>query len=174
MPDETTPQGESTESEGEPLDFGAWLETQPGNVKRAIESSTAGLHNALKSEREQRKELAKQLRDATAQAEAGSTLKQQLEEITGKHEQAERRAAFFEDAGRPEIGCTNPRAAFLVATADALFDKRGEPDWKAIRAAAPELFARKGASAHAGSGTQTAPPPAEDMNTRIRRATGRM
>ena len=72
-------------------------------------------------------------------------------------EQAEQRASFYEEAGRPEIGCSNPRAAFLVASAEGLFTKRGDPDWPAIKAAAPELFGRKTPPGNAGTGSNAPP-----------------
>ena len=66
-----------------------------------------------------------------------------LSEMSTRAEQAEQRAAFYEEAGRPEIGCSNPKAAYLIAASEGLFTKRGDPDWPAIKAAAPELFGRK-------------------------------
>lgn len=174
MADEATTENGTpgNDANGE-FDFAAWLGEQPDTVKQAIESSTASLHNALKAEREERKALARQLREATAQAETGSDLRRQLEELSSKHEQAERKAAFLEDAIKPEIGCSNPRAAFLVATAEGLFDRRGDPDWKAIKAAAPELFQRKLPTGNAGAGQNSPPARASSMNDLIRQAAGR-
>lgn len=161
------------QDESEELDFDKWLGEQPANVKSAFERKTTGLHSALSAERDQRKDLAKQLRDATAQAEAGSALKKQLEEISSKHELAERKAAFYEEAGRPEIGCANPKAAFLVASAENLFKRSGEPDWAAIKQAAPELFARKTPTGNAGNGQGNQPAAKSSMNTFIRQSAGR-
>jgi len=173
MPEEAKPEGDNQE-QAEELDFDAWLGNQPANVKTAYERKTTGLHSALSTEREQRKELAKQLRDATGKAEQGSELAKRLEEISGRAEQAERRAAFYEEAGKPEIGCANPKAAFLVASADDLFTKSGEPDWKAIKAAAPELFAAKRTPpGNAGNGQGSHIPAHGGMNQAIREAAGR-
>src|SRR5690606_31036730 len=173
MTDETTPQGDNDEqNEGGNFDFEAWLGEQPEHVKTAIEARSASLHNALKSEREQRKDLTRQLRDAAAKAEEGSALRQQLEEISSKHEAAERKAAFYEEAGRPEIGCSNPKAAYLVAMAEDLFTRSGAPDWKAIKEAAPELFARKTPPGNAGNGVGSPPARTNDINSLIRRAAG--
>jgi hypothetical protein len=93
--------------------------------------------------------------------------------MTGKLEQAEQRAAFFEEAGRPEIGCSNPRVAFQVALAEGLFSKRGDPEWPAIKQAAPELFNRKLPAGNAGSGAGAPPPAGASMNDFIRTAAGR-
>jgi hypothetical protein len=160
---ETTPTIES---------FDSWIATQPDNIKSLYTAHTSGLKTALESEREQRKTFAKQLREATAQVEQGSALQKALQEMTATAEQAQRRATFAEEATRPDVGCSNVRAAYLVAQADDLFTKTGDPDWKAIKAAAPELFARKTAQANAGSGTQ-APPRTNNVNDFIRRAAGR-
>lgn len=153
--------------------FEAFLEKQPENVKELYESHTAGLNNALKSERTSNKDLAKQLKDLSLKAEKGSEMEKQLSEYASKVEQAEKRAGFAEDAIKPEIGCTNVKAAFLIAQADELFKRDGSPDWTAIKAAAPELFRKPGQpQGKAGAGTEGGSPK-EDMNTFIRRAAGR-
>lgn len=108
----------------------------------------------------------------SAKAEKGSDPERALGELQAKADAAERRAAFAEDAGRPEIGCINPRVAWMVAEAGAMFSKAGLPDWQAIRQAAPELFRRAAGSADGGAGNQQAP--RLDMNATIRRgAAGR-
>ena len=120
-----------------------------------VDGHISGLKNALQSERQQRGELAKQIKDLAGKSEKGSELEKQLTEASAKLELAERRATFFEDAAKPEIGCTNARLAFVLAQAEELFDKRGAPDWNAIKAAAPELFRRVGAgSADGGAGSR--------------------
>ena len=66
---------QQTQQEGgqqTPASFEAWLAGQPEDVKR------------LASEREQRKQLATQLRDATGKLEKGSDAARTLEEISGK------------------------------------------------------------------------------------------
>ena len=152
--------------------FDAFLTAQPEPVRALVESHTSGLKTALASEREQRKELARQLRDATAAAEKGSALAKTLEEISGRAEAAEKRAVFFETATQPGIGCSNPKAAFLVAQAEGLFKRDGSPDWAALQNVAPELF-RKAGQANAGAGVGTPPPARASMNDFIRRSAGR-
>lgn len=153
--------------------FEAFLEKQPDEVKALYEGHTSSLKNALTNERASNKELAKQLKALAEKAEKGSELEKQLSEYVSKAEQAERRAGFAESAIQPEIGCTNVKAAFLIAQADELFKRDGSPDWGAIKAAAPELFKKPGqAAGNAGTGTERGTPK-EDMNTFIRRAAGR-
>ena len=85
---------------------------------------------------------------------------------------AERKAAFAEDAIRPEVGCISLKAAWALANQEGLFDRQGRPDWNALKQTAPELFRKPGAgSVDAGAGNRQ--PPALDMNSIIRRAAGR-
>ena len=173
MTDET---GEQTTQGETPATFATWDEyigQQLPAVQELSETHITGLKSALTSEREERKRMAKELRDATSKLEAGSETAQALDEISQRYEQAERRAGFYEEANRSDVGCVNPRAAFLVANAEGLFSKRGDPDWKAIKAAAPELFQRSATTVNAGAGTGSPPPTATGMNEFIRRAAGR-
>lgn len=166
------PQGEQEQGQGqsEKLVFADWLEAQPESIKNLVGGKVNQLHGELRAARDQRKEFADQLKELLPKAEKGSELERVLNETTTRLEQAEQRAAFYEEAGKPEIGCSNPKAAFLVASAEGLFSRRGEPDWTAIKAAAPELFARKVAPGNAGNGTQAPPVTQGDMNTWIRSA----
>lgn len=162
------------QEQGETPDFAAWLEAQPEPVKKLVGGKIERLHGDLHTERQQRKTFADQIKDLAPKAEKGSEFERQLGEMTTQLEQANQRAAFMEDAGKSEIGCSNPRAAFLVAQADGLFSKRGEPDWTAIKQAAPELFrSTKAPPGNAGSGNGSPPAQPGDMNTIIRQAAGR-
>jgi hypothetical protein len=138
----------------------------PVNVQKHIRELRA--ENAR-----ERKQYAAELREATKNAAEGSDLKKALMEASTRADQAEQRAVFFEEASRPEIACTNAKVALAVAVAEGLFTKRGDPDWPAIKAAAPELFGRKSTPpGHAGSGNGS-PPAQATMNDYIRAATGR-
>jgi hypothetical protein len=182
MPDESTPQPlqgkdaaqQSTQpTETQPaFEFDTWFGKLPPHEQEGLDNYTSGLRSALESERTQRKQFSKELRDLTQKAEKGSEAEKTLGEMSQRLEQAEQRAAFYEEAGRPEIGCSNPRAAFLVASAEGLFTKRGDPDWPAIKAAMPELFGRKPPPGNAGVGNGS-PPATPSMNDFIRAATGR-
>lgn len=166
-----TPTGEQAQAAD--FNFDTWLGEQPEHVRGALDNHTAGLKSALDKERNDRKDLVKELKRLEAAAGQGSEAQKALGEMSSRLEVAEQRAAFYEEAGRPEIGCSNPKAAFLVAQADGLFTKRGDPDWAAIKATAPEFFARKVVPGNAGVGTQITPVAAGGMNEFIRSATGR-
>lgn len=153
--------------------FAAWLEKQDETVKRLYTEHTTGLQNAVRATRQERDDLAKQIKDLSSKAEKGSEMERSLSDLNTKLEQAERRAIFAEEAVMPEIGCSNPKAAYALALTDNLFKRDGSPDWAAIKSAAPELFGRNRTKSNAGNGTDTEPPAAKDMNKFIRRASGR-
>ena len=169
----TEPQSGETPETPTIESFDGWIDTQPDEIKALVTQHTSGLKSALDNERAERKRYAAELRDATTRAEAGSAAQAALQAITERVELAERRAAFYEDAIRPEVGCSNAKAAYLVATADNLYTRTGEPDWPQIKAEAPELFRDRSSTANAGSGTQT-PPRTQGMNEFIRQAAGRL
>lgn len=167
------PKGESQGSAFE--NFEAFLAEQPEDVKTLYENHAAGLKNSVKAARDERDALSKQVKDLLKKADKGSELEKQLLDFNSKLESAEKRAAFAEDAIRPEIGCTNVKAAFLIAQADDLFRRDGAPDWEEIRRAAPELFRKPGsANGTAGNGTgDDASKLKASMNDAIRKAAGR-
>ena len=153
--------------------FDAWYTTLDAPQRQLLDGHLQGLRSSLATERQQRADLARQVKDFAVKAEKGSDLEKQLNALQASLQTAERRAAFAEDAARPEIGCLSMRAAYALAVADDLFDRQGRPDWAAIRQAAPELFRRVGAgSADGGAGT-TGGQPKVSMNDIIRRAAGR-
>jgi hypothetical protein len=168
----TPPAGE-TPPAGPPIVFDEWLKAQDETVRTAYESHTKGLKTALDSERTQRSELARQLKEASKGAEKGSDLERSLADLSGKLELAERRATFAEQATRPEIGCVNVRAAWALAQAEGLFDSRGNPNWDSLKTTAPELFGASPVRGNAGVGTGVKPPPAQGMNQFIRQSAGR-
>jgi hypothetical protein len=165
---EPQPQPDAT-----PQSWEEYLEKQDEKVKALYNSHSEALLNTVKATRDERDQFKKQIKElAKAQAE-GSDAKRQLEEMGAQLEKTERRAAFLEDAMRPEIQCKNARAAWLLAEAESLFDKKGNPDWAAIKREAPELFGVPAANANAGNNTQQSPNPHRDMNAFIRKAAGR-
>lgn len=173
----TNPNGQGSNGAGEapaaPANWDEWLKAQPENVRDLYTQHVTGLRNTVQATRQERDDLARQIRDLTSKAEKGSELEKSLNDITTRLEAAERRAAFLEDATKPETGCRNPRAAFALATAEGLFDRKGAPDWAAIKAAAPELFGAASVNANAGSGTQNPPSAKNTMDSWIRRSAGR-
>lgn len=155
-----------------PATWDEWLNAQPESVKGLYTSHVTGLKNTVNATRQERDELAKQVKELLPTVEKGSKAEAALQELSSKLEAAERKGVFLEEATKPEIGCRNPKAAYALAMADQLFDRRGAPDWAAIKAAAPELFGQPQVNANAGTGTG-GKPPQSDMDTWIRRASGR-
>ena len=148
------------------------LEGLPEEAKGLYEQHTHGLKSALDAERQQRQDLAKQLRDASAQLDAGSAAKAQLEKLQTQLEETQRRADFATEASGQ--GVANVRLAYLAAQEFDLFDRRGNVRWDELKKAAPELFVQPApARGNAGAGTATTPTPTADMNAYIRRMAGR-
>jgi hypothetical protein len=160
-----------------PASFDEWLKGQDEPLRKLYETHTAGLRSALQSEREARKtetgQLAKQLREAAAKAEAGSEHQKQLQETAAKLDATERRAEFYEESVRPEIGCSNPKLAWLAAQEIGALDQKGRTNWEALKTSFPELFRVRVTPGNAGTGTGTPPPQANTMNDMIRKAAGR-
>ena len=147
-----------------PLSYDAWLEQQPDEIKSLLDTHTRGLKSALASEREARNRLEKDLRDAAKKAEKGSEMEQQLTRLADQAAEADRRAAFYEDAHR--LGVTNLKLAYLVAT-------QGRVNWQALKESYPELFTGpRPPVGNAGAGTKEPPKPG-GMNEFIRRSAGR-
>lgn len=146
-----------------------------GEDQRAlVDGHINGLKGALQSERDAKRDMAKQLRDASKQVEEGSAAQKQLQELATQVEQAERKAAFYEDAAGPSVNCSNTRLAWIAAQEIGAIDSRGRVNWDALRSDFPELFARTIPAGNAGTGTGGAQPAsARDMNKYIRAASGR-
>ena len=168
------PEQAQTENQGEtPENFEVWLEGQDAKVKDLYTAHSESLLNTVRATRSERDNLAKQIKElAKGQAE-GSEARKALDEMSVRLETSERRADFLEQAMKPEIQCRNVKAAWIVAQADNLFDRKGNPDWNAIKAEAPELFGAVTAQANVGTGTATPPPASKNMNDFIRTAAGR-
>ena len=179
MPTDTTnttdTQTDSQQTEpgaGEPQTWDSILQGLPEEAQTIYSQHTQGLQSALKAERQGRKELAEQLREATGQLEAGSKARQDLEAYQVKLQEAEQRADFMTEASGQ--GIINIQAAWALARAFDTFDRRGNVQWDQLKEQAPELFAQPApARGNAGSGTSAPPSQAQDMNTYIRRMAGR-
>lgn len=161
------PSGNGQEPEPQVVDENTPVEVDklPANIQKMIRE--------LRSENaKERRQYADQLREAAKKVEKGSEAEKALADASARAEQAEQRAVFFEEASRPEIACTNAKVALAIAMAEGLFTKRGDPDWPAIKQAAPELFGRKTPPGNAGVGNGS-PPATPSMNDYIRAASGR-
>lgn len=146
----------------------------PEEQKVLYEQHTAGLKNTVQATRQERDDLQKSLREiTTALGKDPAAAAKLLDEMSTQLELATRRAEFVEQAVRPEIGCTNPGAAFAIAQAQGLFDARGNLNWDTLRAAVPELFRKPAPPAgNAGVGTGVAPPGKRSMDDIIRAKMG--
>lgn len=177
--DQQGPGGAAQGQDSGSLQWDTWLGDQPETVQALVDSHTKGLKTALQSERQQRADLAKQLREATKGLEKGSDLEKNMTALTAKLEQAELRARFFEDASKPDVNCTNPRMAMLAAQELGAIDGHGRINWDAIKTVFPEIFRQaRPPQGNAGAGTAVPPPggstdPSKAMNSLIRRAAGR-
>ena len=146
-------------------------ETQRETVNGLLAAHVGKLEKALSSERETRKDLEKQVRDLASKAEKGSDSQKQLEELANNLEEAGRKSNFYEEAHK--AGVSNLKLAFVVATQDDLFDKRGNVDFEQMKESYPELFgAKKVPDGNAGSGNGKTPD-GKSMNAFIRKAAGR-
>jgi hypothetical protein len=175
-PDPGTPPGPPTPTTPPeaPKNFTEWLEKQDAIVRGLYDTEVQGLKSALKSERDARGTLEKDLRDAAAKAEKGSEAEKQLTGMADRVAESDGKAAFYEAAHG--VGVTNLKLAYLVAKQDELFDRKGNPDFEALKKGYPELFGKPGAPppppGNAGAGTGGTPPAKQGMNEFIRAAAG--
>ena len=164
-PASETPASGETPQPNEQLSFDAWIAEQPDPIKGLVTEHTQGLRSALETERAQRKDLAKQIKELASQQAADSDAAKQLTELSGRLDAAQKQADFYEEA--VVAGCTKPKLAFLVAQSEGL-------KMEQIKVQYPELFATHRMTAtHAGNGTGSPPPAQVDMNRLIRQAAGR-
>ena len=169
------PDGETPEGAREaPVTFEAVYRSLPEPQRGAVDAHIGGLRNALADERNGRKELEKQLRNLSKQAEEGSALKTELDRLAGEQAITTANTTFFEAAHEAQV--KNLRLAWLAAQDFGLIDaKTGEADFAKLRQMAPELFAQKPApQGNAGNGaTQGGVANGRNMNDWIRAASGR-
>lgn len=135
------------------------------------------LQTTLDKERSERKAFEKQLRDMAKNAEAGSEAQKQLTGMADRLAEAERRADFYRDAAKPDVGIADPEAAWIIANAkaDEFFDARGNLKIALLRERHPSLFAqpKPPPKANAGNGARTPPVAGDTMNDFIRAAAGK-
>ena len=165
---------ETANTETVSLAFDTWIKDQTDPVKSMMDTHTKGLKTALDSERESRKKLEKDLRDMAGKAEKGSEAEKQLTEMVNKISESDRRADFYEAAHA--AGVTNLKLAFIVASQDDLFDRRGAVNFETMKQSYPELFGTakvKPPAGNAGDGNNNNNPPGHTMNDYIRTAAGR-
>lgn len=138
-----TPPADSPAGDGggaTPQTWETWFEAQSDEVKNLYKAHHDGLLNTVKATRTERDQLAQQLKDATSKLQEGSEVRQALESLSGQLETANRRAAFYEQATSREVGCRNPRLAWLAAQESGAIDDKGAVNWETLKQGYPELF----------------------------------
>lgn len=158
--------GESPQPAADPppnAAFDAWREGLDHAERDLLDDHLAALRHRLADSRH--------AGDEAASHEAVEALQAQLADTRGELAASRTMARVFQEAMRPDVMCRHPRLALLAAQDDGLLDDQGGPDWAALRARYPSLFAP--ADAHPGDGAHRPPAPTADMNAYIRRAAGR-
>lgn len=156
--------------------FDAWLQQQDENARRLYEEHVSGLKNALKSERTEKGDLSKQLKDLAKKAEEGSALKAELDRLASAQEKTSRRADFLEAA--VAAGITDLKLAWKAVSADGdeFLDRKGQINFEALKAAHPGLFEKpRVPDVNAGRGLGGGNPNKSStaaMNDFIRKAAG--
>ena len=179
MPDEgnqnnvNNQQGGDGQGSGTPPTFDDWLKGQDDTVKGLIDSHISGLQSALKSERETRKDLEKQVRDLAGKAEKGSEAEKQLTELADKLSATDKRVTAYESLSA--AGCSNLKLAWLAASESGLIDGQGNVSMEKLKSQFPELFktATSQPKGNAGSGAGQTGSGGNTMNDWIRRQAGR-
>lgn len=169
------PQGEMPQGDGGgmPLDFNGWIEQQDETIKSLVTSHIGGLKTALQSERQQRTELAKALKEATKGLEEGSQARDALTQLSTKLEGHEQQLAFYEVA--TAAGVKNLRLAWLAAKEAGAVDQRGNVNLQSLKTDYPELFGtpQLRPSGNAGNGAGSGAPGGKSMDNFIRTVAGR-
>jgi hypothetical protein len=175
---EGTKDEKSSANEASYETFDEFLATLEPEVVELYNSHTEGLKSALDKERDDRRKLAESLKELQPKAEKGSELEatlsetlEKLEALEKQNELVQRKADFTELAIKPEIGCTNVKAAYALAVAEDLFDRYGKPEFDKLKEVAPELFKGSGGVTNAGSRASTTPDE-NDINYQIRKSAG--
>ena len=125
------------------LTWDAWHGSLNDEQRKLIETrfsdDTKTLKGALDKERDEAKQLAKQIKGLQDKAEKGSELEKALTDLQTQLAAATQEKDFILDA--PAKGVSNVKAAYKLAAADGLIDPKGAIDWDALKSAYPELFA---------------------------------
>lgn len=164
--------GDIDQADVDELIFDNWLNKQPVQVQELVARQQKALRDALVDERNQRKQLTKQIGALQKKAETGAVNGKELRELRQTLEETQRKAKFYESL---PSDLTNPKLAYAAADMNGWLGNNGAADWDTIRKEMPELFRRitvPTANAGAGAkqaGTQTEP----SMNAFIRAALGR-
>ena len=156
--------------------FDVWLQQQDEGTRKLYEDHVSGLKTALKSERTEKGDLSRQLKDLAKKAEEGSALKAELYRLASTQEKTSRRADFLEAA--VAAGVTDLKLAWKAVSADGdeFLDRKGQINFEALKAAHPGLFEKpRVPDVNAGRGLGGGNPNKSStaaMNDFIRKAAG--
>ncbi len=161
------------EDKGKSLAWKPWHDALPKEAQELIATRESGLKTALDSERDARKDAEKDLRAVAKDLEEGSEAQKKVLTLADDVAEGTKKADFYEDAHK--AGVSNLKLAFLVATDEGLFDKRGNANFDKLKEGFPELFGKKRVvDPNAGDGTDTLPDgQKKGMNEYIRDAAGK-
>lgn len=159
---------------GKALAWKPWHDALPKEAQELIATRESGLKTALDSERDARKTAEKDLRDVAKKLEEGSEAQKEVLKLADDVADGTRKADFYEDAHK--AGVSNLKLAFIVATDEELFDKRGNANFAKLKEGFPELFGKKPiVDPNAGDGTgKTLDGKKAGMSEYIRAASGKM
>jgi hypothetical protein len=165
-------QDQEQKQETKPVKWEDFIKGQPAEIVAAYEAHTGGLTTALASERTQRGDLEKQLRDMAGKAAKGSEDEKRLTEMADRLNASQRQAEFYDEAHTK--GVTSLRLAYLAAQDANLIDQKGRVNWDELKTKHPELFGgTTPPPGNAGAGTGNKPGGAASMDNFIRRSAGR-
>lgn len=174
---EETPAVEQTEEdEAEPdvdeLIYDNWVSKQPVEVQEMLERQQKALRSALVDERQQRRNLHKQVKALEVKASTSTVTADEVARLQTTLKEAQRQARFYESLPGD---CANPKLAFLAAKDMGFMTDAGTVNWDGLRQEAPQLFAKIVVpSANAGTGAKQGGATGEtNMNDIIRGMTGR-
>jgi hypothetical protein len=165
--------GEESGGTPQELTFEAWHAGQDESVKALLDGHVRGLKSALESERSQRQELAKQIKELSKGMDEGSQARAALAGMSGKLEEFEQQLAAYDVLSA--AGVSNLRLAYLAAREAGAVRKDGTLDLEAVKGQFPELFAAKKPvpPGNAGAGANGAPTVSGGIDELIRRKAGR-
>lgn len=148
-----------------------WYSSLDDATKPLVDAYAANLKSALKSERDTRKALEKQVKELSQKAGKDNELSAKLEELSNSLAEASRQTAFYEAANsRDDLPRNRVAAAYKIAKLDNLIDDEHNVDWDAMKTNHDYLFVEvtKKVAGNAGNGAGAKPQPKKDMNALIR------
>lgn len=125
-----------------PQTWDSYLEGLSDDIKALYNTHTQGLRNTVQATRTERDALSQKLGELTKALgkDTPEEARRLLSEMQGGLETANRRATFYEQATSREVGCRNPKLAWLAAQESGAVNEKGEVNWETLKQGYPELF----------------------------------